>query len=340
MAWERDILPLRVEGYRPEWLDELCLTGEVAWGRLFPPMKTGKRGRPMASMSRVIPVAIVASRRCGLAGFSKARFERRTALQPGREHVLEVLTERGAMFAGDLAQATEMLPAQLPDVLGELVARGRVTADGFSGLRQLIQGSQVLSRRSARQRLQRQRPSQSVGRWSIWQPVKTSDPHDITEQWAWQLLRRWGVVFRDLLPREPGSPRWFELLQIYRRLEARGEIRGGRFISGVSGEQFALGETVRGLRQLRDQGPAGEMLVISAADPLNLVGVLTKHPRVPRAASNRVLYQDGVPLAWRRSQTVECFDDEELPTPEMQALLQGPLGLHRAPERSPETARG
>jgi ATP-dependent Lhr-like helicase len=246
---------------------------------------------------------------------------------------LEVLTEKGAMFAGDLAQATEILPVQLPDVLGELVARGRVTADGFSGLRQLIEGAAIASRRPARQRLQRQRTSQSVGRWSVWQvAVPNESPGsspEVAGQWAWQLLRRWGVVFRDLLTREPGGPRWFELLQIYRRLEARGEIRGGRFISGVSGEQFALGETVKQLRHLRDQGPSEEYLVISAADPLNLVGVLTPHPRVPATASNRVLYRDGIPLAWRRSQFVEMFDEHAEPSPIIQSLLHGKLGIQK-----------
>jgi ATP-dependent Lhr-like helicase len=215
-------------------------------------------------------------------------------------YVLEVLNERGAMFASDLAQATEMLPAQLPDVLGELVARGRVTADGFSGLRQLIEGTAA-------------GPSLSS--------------NEIAEQWAWQLLRRWGVVFRDLLVREAGAPRWFELLQIYRRLEARGEIRGGRFITGVSGEQFALGETVRQLRQLRDQEPFEEYLIVSATDPLNLVGVLTPHPRVPAMASHRVLYRSGVPLAWRRKQFVEMFDPHAEPTPIIQSLLHGRIGL-------------
>src|SRR5207302_989991 len=120
---------------------------------------------------------------------------------------------------------------------------------------------------------------------------------DHTTTWAWQLLRRWGVVFRDLLEREPGAPRWFELLQVLRRLEARGEIRGGRFITGVGGEQFALGDTVRLLRQLRDEGPKQELVVISAADPLNLVGILTDHGRITSNASNRIAWLDGVPVA-------------------------------------------
>jgi ATP-dependent Lhr-like helicase len=330
VAWERDILPHRVDGYRPEWLDELCLTGEVTWGRLYPSRKNPNKSRPMSSMTRSIPVGLLLREDAAWLGSSRTGQMDEPFSSPAA-YVLEVLNERGAMFASDLAQATEMLPAQLPDVLGELVARGRVTADGFSGLRQLIEGTAMPSRRAPHQRITRERQSQSVGRWSVWNVFDQAGPslssNEIAEQWAWQLLRRWGVVFRDLLVREAGAPRWFELLQIYRRLEARGEIRGGRFITGVSGEQFALGETVRQLRQLRDQEPFEEYLIVSATDPLNLVGVLTPHPRVPAMASHRVLYRSGVPLAWRRKQFVEMFDPHAEPTPIIQSLLHGRIGL-------------
>lgn len=341
IAWERDVLPMRVEGFRPEWLDELCLSGELTWGRLFPPKKNGKRSRPMTSMTRSIPVALLLREDADWLSAGRPNLSEEPLSSPA-EHVLEMLSQNGAMFANDLANATQMLPAQLPDVLGELVSRGRVSADGFSGLRQLLQGTQIVSRRSPRQRLGRQRQNQSHGRWSLWSVGTRSEdlsPPEITEQWAWQLLRRWGVMFRDLLSREPGSPRWFELLQIYRRLEARGEIRGGRFIAGVSGEQFALSETVRQLRHLRDQESSDEYLVISAADPLNLVGILTDHPRVPATASNRVLYRDGVPLAWRRSQTVELFDDLSHPPPVVLRLLHGKLGLHQPKTQEPTTVQ-
>jgi ATP-dependent Lhr-like helicase len=331
VAWERDILPLRVESYRQEWLDELCLTGEVTWGRLYPPKKSPNKSRPMSSMTKSIPVGLLLRDDADWLGSLRTGLMEEPLSSPA-QFVLEVLNERGAMFASDLAQATQMLPAQLPDVLGELVARGRVSADGFSGLRQLIEGSAIPSRRPSHQRLVRQRQSQSVGRWSLWNVFETRDSlassKEASEQWAWQLLRRWGVVFRDLLIREPGAPRWFELLQIYRRLEARGELRGGRFITGVSGEQFALGDTVRQLRQLRDQEPAEEFLVISASDPLNLVGVVTPHARVPSLASHRVLYRNGIPWAFRRSQFVEMFDQKAEPSPLVQSLLHGRLGLH------------
>jgi ATP-dependent Lhr-like helicase len=143
------------------------------------------------------------------------------------------------------------------------------------------------------------------------------------EQWAWQLLRRWGVVFRDVMIRESGAPRWFDLLQVYRRLEARGEIRGGRFISGVAGEQFALGETVRKLRQLRDETPEQEVVVLSAADTLNLVGIVTDQQRIRGTAANRVAYLDGVPVAAWQAGKIQILG--EIPE-ELQPVIDARLG--------------
>jgi ATP-dependent Lhr-like helicase len=199
-----------------------------------------------------------------------------------------------------------MLPAQLDDVLGELVTRGWITADGFAGLRTLISERSPRGRSAAHHRGQRRRTTRtSLGRWSLRVPFQVpaeaaaspvagrSRDRATLEHWAWQLLRRWGIVFRDLLAREEGSPPWFEILQVLRRLEARGEIRGGRFILGVGGEQFALPDAIQHLRRLRDETPPSEWIVISAADPLNLAGVVTDHARIPRSASNRLAYIDG-----------------------------------------------
>jgi Lhr-like helicase len=328
VAWERDILPGRLDKYQLEWLDELCLTGEVGWGRLFPPTnRDPEKSRPMASLTRVVPMSLFLR--------SDLDWLQSSAISPGAgdlsspaREVFDLLQRDGALFATDLLNRTRMLPTQLNETLGELISRGLVTADGFSGLRSLLSVRQVSSGRDSRrdrQRAPRRRLSlTSAGRWSLWRrgmvdggqwtvdgdrnvPSVASSPSisspstnhrpPSTEDWAWQLLRRWGVVFRDLLEREDGAPRWWELLQVYRRLEARGEIRGGRFITGVAGEQFALGDTVKQLRLLRDTGPRQELIVISAADPLNLVGILTPHDRVPSTASNRVAFLDGVPVA-------------------------------------------
>jgi ATP-dependent Lhr-like helicase len=235
-------------------------------------------------------------------------------LSSSAEDLAKLLRARGAMFLHDLLRESRLLPAHLEDALGELVSRGWLTADGFAGLRQLIGAAS----RSADQRLaSRRRPgllrqrsvAGSSGRWSLWRDCSGAcvrshsvEPPDgwpplrreeIVEQWGWQLLRRWGVVFKDLLTREPGAPSWWELLQVYRRLEARGEIRGGRFISGVAGEQFSMSESIRQLRLLRDADADHELVLISAADPLNLVGILDDQPRVPSVASHRLVYFQG-----------------------------------------------
>ncbi len=314
VSWERDLLPARVEKYQPAWLDELCLTGEIGWGRLFPPKRDPDRSRPMASLTRVAPVSIFLREDIVWLTARSPVLDPLTLSSPAQE-LFELLTARGAMFAADLLSSTRLLPAQLDDVLGELITQGFVTADGFGGLRRLIASKSSSNHRDAqgsRRGAVRTRQSTSgVGRWSLWRrPLDPAlAPETLTEQWAWQLLRRWGVMFRDMLTREAGAPQWWELVQVYRRLEARGEIRGGRFITGVAGEQFALGDTIRTLRQLRDAPGEQELVVISAADPLNLVGILTQHPRVISTASNRVAYLNGKPLAALQGGEVLRFGD-------------------------------
>lgn len=304
-AWESDLLSPRLQGYSPAWLDELCLSGEIGWGRLFPPNAAG-RNRAGANLTRVVPVSLFA--RSDLE-WLLARTGDVVAEELGgyATEVHSLLANHGALFAGDLLSASRMLPSHLREALGELVARGLVTADGFSGLRDLLGDRLDGDRGAARHRemgaARKRITPRGAGRWASWRrPAHVDDANDdarrtFVEEWGWQLLRRWGVVFRDLLEREDGAPSWFELLQVFRKWEARGELRGGRFVSGVAGEQFALSDTIRVLRQLRDEKPPRALVVLSAADPLNLVGVLTSHPRIPRIASNRVAYIDGVPVA-------------------------------------------
>ena len=338
VAWERDILPLRIENYQAEWLDELCLTGEVGWGRLFPPPRNPDKSRPMASLTRVAPISFFLREDVVWLGTRSPELDFDGLSSPARQ-VYELLEIRGAMFAADILTATRMLNDHLDDALGELVARGFLTADGIAGLRALVGEKPSPSRRLGRQKVERKRSTKAaIGRWSIRiaarpstelpsspnsnrdrrvpsdtsakiQPLSDSKPVEaigdnprvirerVNEDWAWQLLRRWGVVFRDLLAREDGAPAWYELLQVLRRLEARGEIRGGRFIAGVAGEQFALTDSVQHLRRLRDEGSTQELVVISGADPLNLVGIITRQERVPCTASNRVAFLDGLPVA-------------------------------------------
>jgi len=384
-CWERDVLPLRVEQYEPRLLDELCLAGEVGWGRMNPAAHNPGRSRPMAALTRAAPVSLFLRQDAGWLLAEAADVDPNTLTSPAR-HVYEVLCQAGAMFAADLLAETRMLPGGLDDALGELVTRGVVTADGFGGLRRLIDrnGSQSSNQTGSRRRASWQRPepassrkrrllrqrtnSSTVGRWSVWRggantlvadtavdgasngPIvgfpsakarpstkqkatkkahpsaeqKTANEDtaearvETVEQWAWQLLRRWGLVFRDLLNRESCAPPWYELRQVYRRLEARGEVRGGRFLTDVSGEQFGLGETVRRLRQLREDSPAEELVVVSAADPVNLTGIITDHSRVPGVATNRVAFLGGRPVAaWQAGEVVLL----ESLSPQQQAVV-------------------
>lgn len=306
VAWERDVLPSRLSDYDPSWLDELCLSGEVGWGRLYPPKIDGDKSRPMGNLTKVVPASI----------FLRADLPWLTALSPSpsvdglgslANELRELLAQHGALFAGDLLQLTRMLPDHFQEALGELIWRGLVTADGFGGLRALMADKAEASNRRGdgppRGFVRKRSTTSGAGRWSLWRrPLHAAESSEQIEAWAWQLLRRWGVVFRDLLERESGAPRWWELLQVYRRLEARGEVRGGRFITGVAGEQFALESTVRQLRAVREASqkrPAADasFVCLAACDPLNLTGILDSAPRVPSVATNRVIYRNGVAAA-------------------------------------------
>jgi len=312
VCWERDIFAYRIKNYSPGLLDELCLSGDVAWGRLHPQPKVEGKGRAMKAISRNSLIGLFCREDSHWLLPEGAILD---ALQLGgaAADVLEILEQRGAMFAIDLQQASGLLPTQFPDALGELIARGWITSDGFTGLRRLMQpaGSASVRHRGIGRGSQQRKISGQAGRWSIWRRSINEGDADQNqapakqnriERWAWQLLNRWGVVFRDLIDREQEAPRWYELARFYRRLEARGEIRGGRFIKGVAGEQFAVSDVIAQLRKLRSS-PASiepgkiELLVLRAADPLNMVGILDELPRVPATANNRVIYWNGEAVA-------------------------------------------
>jgi ATP-dependent Lhr-like helicase len=218
--------------------------------------------------------------------------------------VYDLLRQRGACFFGEIAHGAGLLHTQLEMALAELVAWGLVTSDSFTGLRALLTPAH---KRPPIDRAGRRGASLSLfgmenaGRWSLLHPVGEpwveSPSRDAVEAVAWTLLRRYGVVFRKLLERETLLPPWRDLIQVFRRLEARGEIRGGRFVDGFSGEQYALTEAVGQLRSLRKQPRKGTLVSVSAADPLNLVGIATPGDRLPALAGNRLLYRDGLPIA-------------------------------------------
>ncbi len=298
-AWERDVLPARIEGYDPAWLDELCFAGEVAWARLRaePPAdsSTAKakgesddeselRRRPRGATGAI-------SLYLRTHGAWLLDQEQPPSLPEPAGSVLAELQRRGAAFASDLGAALGL--DDVEDSLWELVRAGAISADGFSGLRALI--APAAKRRTSRRTL--------AGRWSILPrgaPVAGPFGDGSPVDHAWLYLRRYGVATRQLFARDTAAPPRRDLLAVYRRLEARGEIRGGRFVSGLSGEQFALPEAVEALRALGRPKELEEVSV-AATDPLNLVGILTPGPRVAAVAGHSVLYRDGAPAVALRS---------------------------------------
>jgi ATP-dependent Lhr-like helicase len=290
-AWERAVLPVRMDRYDPSMLDMLCLTGEVGWARLSAPPVAD------ASPSRLVgatPIALFlrehadAWRTLRATGGAESGNDRPLGLTARR--VLEMLRARGASFLRELAAACA--PGEdVHAAIGELVAAGQAASDGFAGLRAIVRAAD--GRPAARDGR-----ASSAGRWSALRADAGGDGREVAvDAQAWSLLRRYGVVFRRLLTREPNAAPWRELTRVYRRLEARGEIRGGRFVSGMSGEQFALAEAVDRLRAVRRSAADGSLVTISAADPLNLAGIVTAGDRVRASATGRLVYRDGVPVA-------------------------------------------
>jgi len=288
-AWERHVLSARLDRYEPSMLDMLCLSGEAAWARLSPVIREGS---DVPALVPATPIALFLREHAAAWRALRAQGEEPSLGESART-ALSVLRARGACFFADLASACALDADALRQAIGTLVACGLVTSDGFSGLRALVWAAR--GRPAAHDRR-----SSFAGRWTALQPIAEEVTRDeaVTLQ-AWSLLRRYGVVFRRLLTRETNAANWRELARVYRRLEARGEIRSGRFVSGMSGEQFALPDAVERLREVRRIHADGALVAISAADPLNLTGIVTAGERIRSAARNRIVYRDGVPVAVR-----------------------------------------
>ena len=315
-AWETDVLRRRVAKYSPELVDQLCISGEVVWGRLSPhpafdDQARGRSGAPRrVRPTRSAPIALVlrddagwmleaAANRTAATGQPAAQGQ---GLSDAARQVLDALSRRGASFLADLVRETRQLTSVVEDALWELAAAGLVTADGFENLRALIDPT----RRLATARHHSRRARFVPGRWALLSEKGSGekDPGRLSEGLrtetleaiARQLLLRWGVVFRDLLARESITPPWRDLLVSLRRMEAQGEVRGGRFVSGFVGEQFARPEALELLREIRRNQSAGEVPNVSAADPLNLAGIVTPGPRVsPLAGITVPLWRDAEP---------------------------------------------
>jgi ATP-dependent Lhr-like helicase len=242
------------------------------------------------------------------------------------QEAYEALKNHGALFFNDLLTVTKLLPSQLEDAIRELAALGLVTSDGFAAVRSLSSKTKHVGRR----RLKSRKAAYSQGgRWSRFPPfVQPVSGEERAERWAWLLLRRYGVMFRDLLTRESPAPAWRELLPVYRRLEMRGEIRGGRFVGGVAGEQFALPEAVDQLRKHREEPASENWSVISAVDPLNLIGIVTSEARVPAMRGNRIALRDGRPIVARESRQIRWLAEvNETTRQHAERLLTAPGAL-------------
>jgi ATP-dependent Lhr-like helicase len=293
-AWESDILPRRIKPYFGSELDQLCNSGKFLWLRLKP--VTGSHPK---SAGKTTSIALIErSHLDAWRNFSPLPDKDKLELPGNALRVYEALGQWGASFFQEMMSETGLLKTQLEEALGVLVASGLVTSDSFQGLRTLVMPQKILHRRSKRYPFHD--PLAAAGRWSLLRPQRFGfeDSYQPVEHIARILLLRYGVIFRKLLDNEENLPAWRELLYIYRRLEARGELRGGRFVQGFAGEQFALPGALNTLRDVRKQAKTGELTVINCADPLNLSGIITPGERIPSISSQRMIYRDGVPLAF------------------------------------------
>lgn len=324
-AWEEKILAARVKGYDPQWLDHLYLSGELLWGRICPPDR--ETPSSAAALSRAMPLTML------------GRDDRHWLLQPPAvdaqpmvtpraAEVLHVLGMRGALFFAELLRLTGLLASELETALAELSAAGLASCDTFAAVRYLAGTAKKTSSRN------RQATSSGpIGRWTLFPgSLETPSADDVAIAWCKQLLRRYGVVFRDLLARESAAPPWGQLVRLFRRLELRGEVRGGRFIAGVAGEQFAEEAVVGRLRDLRDQ-PTTDWTIVSAVDPLNLSGVVTEGPRIAALHKNAIVIHRGRAVAAKVSGRIEFFGTVD---PHLQVEMRRALQLGKRPIGEPK----
>ena len=299
-AIEPELLSCRVVDYQPFLLDRLCVGGEVAWGRMSRNSpKTYSNGNGASHrttpLTRATPITLAL--RESLDWLLDQAPNNGSGDLAAAGEMLEVLSQRGACFVSDIVATTRRLPSDVEETLWLLAADGRVTSDSLEGLRMRINGSPNRGRRDARRKRAKPYRRGGFSRWSRLEPIDPEPEQETAEAKAHQLLLRYGVVFPELLAREPMAPGWRELVRVYRRLEARGEIRGGRFVAGFVGEQFAMPEAVESLRSVNKDQSRGRMQVVSACDPLNVVGILTPGDKVPATLGNKAVFKDGVPVA-------------------------------------------
>ncbi len=343
VEWERTLLPARLANYDPQWLDALCLSGAVGWGRIspHPAWQTGQGSGPEGKINR--PRRVIPTNAAPITFFVRESADwlphalaeqcvdestLLAALSPEALAVRTLLRQRGACFSNDLQRLLGFTRPQTQHALWELATAGIASADGFDQLRGMMDPRRKQAAQAPASLARRAAGRTTAGRWSLLcdeaeapadiagalhkptpaeltaQAIATARRLDAAhESAARMLLCRYGVLFRDLLDRESNAPRWRDLLGILRRLEARGEIRGGRFVSGFSGEQYALPEAVESLRLSRGAGTPAEISV-AASDPMNLAGIVVPGTRVPSVPGRHVRFHDG-----------QVVDDKPVVTP-------------------------
>ncbi|HTL47193.1 MAG TPA: DEAD/DEAH box helicase [Verrucomicrobiae bacterium] len=323
VSWETDLIPSRIAEYDPLWLDALCLSGKIAWSRFHAPKNYGEEGGRSGPVKNT-PISLVPRGRMNLwrrLSSGNENGQEKNLSTPGQK-VFAHLKAEGASFFEDLVSRTGLLPGHVEEGLAELVSAGLAASDSYAGLRSLLtpeknkKGKPLLG-------------IEQAGRWSVTHnfpvPDEKTPDYETLEQLAFIYLKRWGVLFRSLMEKESFAMPWRILVRVLRRMELRGEVRGGRFVSQVSGEQFALPETVEELRKTRSRPLNGKLISISAADPLNLLGTILPGRKISRLTHNRIVFRDGIPLAVLESGAVQYL--KEFPAAEEwqvhKALLRG-----------------
>ena len=337
-AWEAEILPARIADFAPEMLDRLCLAGRASWARPAPPNRETP-GRSFGPI-RSTPIALLSRRHAPLwlapaAGDAFVPGNTNVppaSLSPGARNVLSYLRTRGASFFDDLLAGTGARAPDAAAALGELITHGLVSADGFAGLRAFTGASARRLHAVAEAGRWACVPRRATGAATAAGTETNGVGEDGAETIARTLLRRYGIVFKTLLARESLTVPWRDLLRVLRRLEARGEIRGGRFVAGFTGEQYALPEAVETLRRVRRVPADGAVVALSAADPLNLTGIVTLGDRIPATASTRIAFRDGVPVATLTG--ARKFDSLEPQAPEQEWAARNALLRRRMPTLS------
>ncbi len=304
-SWEADLIPARMAQYDPIWLDSLCVSGKIVWGRFKPPKKLldeNKRSGPV----KTTPICLVPRNNAHLwKALGNGQPEERE-LSTHAIEVFEHLKTKGASFFDEIVGQTGLLKTQVEEAIAQLVTEGAIVSDSYAGLRALLTPeSNKPTPHRLRHSLARGRRAlfgiEHAGRWSLMHSDPAIDKenleYEILEELVFIYLRRWGVLFRSLLKQESFAPPWRILGRVLRRLELRGQLRGGRFVSQVSGEQFALPETIEHLRRIRQESKSEELISISATDPLNLLGIILPGKRIAHLTHNRIVFRDGIPLA-------------------------------------------